>query len=98
MEIKITKLNNLEFWSDGYAMVSAVHFKLDGEDYFLHYSDEEGECRLALYKGRNKCHLTHIKSCWGDLRGMIRFVRKPGCLKYVDTDNFLKKLKEYRLL
>jgi len=98
MEVKITKINNLKVYENGYINLTAVHFKLDGEDYFLHYSGEEYEDHLTLYKGRNKCHLTHIKSCYGDLRDMIRFIKKPGCLKYVDTDYFIERLKEYHLL
>ena len=98
MEIKITKLNNLQIWPTGLITVSAVHFKLDGEDYFLHYTDEEYEDILTLYKGRNKGHLTRISSCYGDLRDAIKFVRKPRCLKYVDTDHFIATLRQYKLL
>lgn len=98
MEVKITKLNNLQIWPTGSITVTAVHFKLDGEDYFLHYSGEEYEDHLTLYKGRNKGHLTCINSCYGDLRDMIKFVKKPRCLKYVDTEYFIERLKEYHLL
>ena len=98
MKVKITKLNNLQIWQDGTVVVSAVHFKLDDEDYFLHYSCEDYEHCLTLYKGRNKGHLTHITSCRGDLKDMIKFVKKPRCLKYIDTDYFIEKLKEYHLL
>lgn len=98
MKVKITKLNNLQIWPTGSITVSAVHFKLDDEDYFLHYSGAEYEDVLTLYKGRNKGHLTRIKSCYGDLRDIIKFVRKPRCLKYVDAEYFVEKLKEYRLL
>ena len=36
LTIKITKINNLK-------IVTAIHFKINGEDYFLHYSNEEYE-------------------------------------------------------
>ena len=98
MEVKITKLNNLQIWPTGFITVSAVHFKLDDEDYFLHYSGEEYEDHLTLYKGRNKCHLTRISSCYGTLDDFIKFTKKPRCLKYVDTENFIEKLKEKHLL
>lgn len=98
MEVKITKLNNLQMWPNGLITLTAVHFKLDKEDYFLHYSCADYEDVLTLYKGRHKCHLTRITGCRGDLKDMIKFVRKPRCLKYVDTDYFVEKLKEYHLL
>ena len=98
MKVKITKLNNLQIWQDGTVVVSAVHFKLDDEDYFLHYSCEDYEHYLTLYKGRNKGHLERVSGCYGDLKDVIKFVKKPRCLKYVDTDYFIEKLKEYRLL
>lgn len=98
MKVKITKLNNLRIYETGYISLTAVHFKLDDEDYYLHYTGAEYEDVLTLYKGRNKGHLTRISSCYGTLEGFIKFTRKPGCLKYVDTENFIEKLKEYRLL
>lgn len=98
MKVKITKLNNLRIYETGYISLTAVHFKLDDEDYYLHYSGAEYEDILTLYKGRNKGHLTRISSCYGTLEDCIKFTRKPGCLKYVDTENFIEKLKEYRLL
>jgi hypothetical protein len=99
MKVKITKLNNLRCCSinSGYYTVDAVHFKIDDEDYFLHYSEEEYD-HITLYKGRCKGHLEMEARNYGDLRGIIKFTRKPGCLKYVDTDYFVEKLKEYDLL
>lgn len=92
--IKITKINNLKIWPTGNISLTAIHFKVNDEDYFLHYSGEDYEDHLTLYKGRNKGHLTHVAHCWGDLKGFIKFTRKPRCLKYVDIDNFVNKLKE----
>ena len=94
LTIKITKINNLKIYETGYIRSTAVHFKVDGKDYFLHYTGAEYEDVLTLYKGRNKGHLTRIASCWGDLDNFIKFTRKPGCLKYVDINNFVNKLKE----
>ena len=98
MKVKITKLNNLRIYETGYISLTAVHFKLDDEDYYLHYTGAEYEDVLTLYKGRNKGHLTRIKSCYGTLEGFIKFIKKPRCLKYVDTENFIDKLKERHLL
>ena len=98
MKVKITKLNNLRIYETGYISLTAVHFKLDEEDYYLHYTGAEYEDVLTLYKGRNKGHLTRIKSCYGTLDDFIKFTRKPRCLKYVDTENFIEKLKERHLL
>lgn len=92
--IKITKINNLRIYESGNVYCTAVHFKINGEDYFLHHTDEDYEDYLTLYKGKNKCHLTHIAGNWGVLDDFIKFTRKPGCLKYVDIDNFVNKLKE----
>ena len=89
LTIKITKINQPKDW-----LPTGVHFKVNGEDYFLHYSGAEYEDVLTLYKGRNKGHLTRIAGCWGDLKDFVKFTRKPGCLKYVDIDNFVNKLKE----
>ena len=97
LTIKITKLNNLKIYETGYINLTAIHFKVNGEDYFLHYSSEDYEPHLTLYKGRSKCHLIRIARCWGDLEGFVKFTRKPGCLKYVDIDNFVNKLKENEL-
>ena len=98
MEVKITKINNLEIWPTGYISLTAVHFKLDGEDYYLHYSGAEYEDVLTLYKGRNKGHLTQIKSCYGTIDDFIKFTRKPRCLKYVDTEHFIAELRKFKLL
>lgn len=94
MKVKITKLNNLRIYETGYIGLTAVHFKLDEEDYYLHYSCAEYEDILTLYKGRNKGHVERVSSCYGNLDGFIKFIKKPGCLKYVDTENFIEKLKE----
>ena len=98
MKVKITKLNNLRIYETGYISLTAVHFKLDDEDYYLHYTGAEYEDVLTLYKGRSKGHLTRISSCYGTLVDFIKFIKKPRCLKYVDTENFIEKLKEFHLL
>lgn len=90
LTIKITKINQPKNWHP-----TGVHFKVNGEDYFLHYSGAEYEDVLTLYKGRNKGHLTRIAACYGLIdEKIIKFVRKPGCLKYVDIAQFVKGLKE----
>ena len=88
--VKITKINQPKDW-----LPTGVHFKVNDENYFLHYSGADYENIVTLYKGRNKGHLTFIARCHGFIEEeMIRFIRKPRCLKYVDTEHFVKRLKE----
>lgn len=98
MEVKITKINNLKIYPTGAVGWTAVHFKLDKVDYFLHYSCAEYEDYMTLYKGRNKGHLERVSSCWGVAHDLIKFTKKPRCLKYVDTDHFISTLCQYKLL
>lgn len=96
MKVKITKLKMAQ---EGWKRITGVHFKLDDEDYFLHYSGAEYEDVLTLYKGRNKGHVTRISSCYGTLdENFIKFIKKAPCLKYIDTEYFIKRLKEKGLL
>lgn len=93
LAIKITKINQPKNW-----LPTGVHFKVNDQDYFLHYSGAEYEDVLTLYKGRNKGHLIRLASCYGMIDDtIIHFTRKPGCLKYVDTERFIKRLKELKL-
>lgn len=94
-EIKVTKLTVWPYYD--VSIIVGVHFKFKGEDYFLHYSNAEYEEILYLYKGRCRGQLTRISStyAYGQLRdNYIRFIRKPWCLKYIDTKYFIEKLKE----
>lgn len=98
MEIKITKINNLTIYPTGAIGWTAVHFKLDGVDHFLHASGEDYEDHMTLYRGRNKGHLERVSGCYGIDRDLIKFTKKPGCLKYVDIEHFIGELKKYKLL
>lgn len=98
MKVKITKINNLQIYPTGAVGWTAVHFKLDGVDYFLHASSEDYEDHMTLYRGRNKGHLERVSSCWGIDGELIKFIKKPRCLKYVDTEYFLEELKKYKLI
>ena len=97
LDIKFTKINNLTKYPTGAIGYTAVHFKLNGEDYYLWTGSPEYEDLTYLYKGRMKGHLERLASCYGIDRDLIRFTRKPLCLKYVDTEYFIQRLKEYKL-
>lgn len=97
-EIKITKINNLYIDENGFCSFTGVHFKIDGEDYFLYNYNPEMEPVCQLYKGRMKCRLQVIDGFYGSLDGAIRFKRKPRCLKYVDTDYFYEQLVKHGLI
>ena len=93
MEVKITKIvGDLK-----YGWFSTIHFKMDGEDYVLHVG---GDYTIVtrLYKGRMKCHLECLRGCYGMPKDLIRFKRKRGCYKYIDTEHFIARLIECGLL
>lgn len=97
-DIKITKINGMVLnYPSGRIGYTAVHFKINGECYYLWTGSPEYEDMTILYKGRNKCHLQKISMVWFIEPNLIRFTRKKGCLKYVDTEHFVNKLKEYGL-
>ena len=89
LDVKITKINNLRKYPTGVFGYTAVHFKLNGEDYYLWTGAPDYEELTYLYKGRCKGQVEHLASCFGIDRDLIRFKKKPMCLKYVDTEHFI---------
>lgn len=101
MEVKITKILGLrKSWDSRahqhYWNFSGIHFKVDNKDYFLYAAAPEYEPITVLYKGRMKSHLETLAGSYGyPPIDTLQFSRKPKCLKYIDTAQFIKAVEKF---
>lgn len=92
----INDLSKLKFTS---IRPHAIHFKYDGEDYFIHSWWEDGDSGTNLYKGRcksnkNKC----IGSCCGDVYYLIKYDFNRKTLSSINKMNFVCRLYSAELV
>ena len=94
----INDLNKLKFTS---IRPHAIHFKYDGEDYFIHSCDEFGESSTTLYKGRCKSNKNEcVSSCWEEIRhrDLIKYDYNRKTLTSINKMNFVCRLYNAELI
>ena len=98
-QVIVTKVNSLQkikqYDGSYHYLYWEIHFKVDDQDYFLHFAADMTAV-TQLYRGRMKGDTELVSSCYGHI-DVLRFTKKPGCLKYVDTEYFIGQLKKYGL-
>lgn len=90
---KINDLDKLKITS----ITAVIHFKYDGEDYFIHINTGY-TTTTALYKGRTKYKNECLKSQYGFSRNLIKYKNNKKVLSAIDKRNFVKQLYKMELI
>lgn len=95
--MKIENYDELKFTSIKYG-VGVIHFKYKGIDYTLQNGGTEMTLATYLYKGRMKCHLEYIKSCYGADFQIIKYKNNKRVLNSIDKEHFVLSLVRHGIL
>ena len=90
---KINDLDKLKITS----ITAVIHFKYDGEDYFIH-TNWESTTSTSLYKGRTKYKNDCLNNVWGYSNNLIKYKKNKKVLSAIDKRNFVKQLYKIGLI